>query len=439
MKSLPPISELHIDRLGSDGDGIGELAGGERIYVPNALPGETLRIKPDAKRGEGFSATIEELLIPSPNRVNPECRHFGVCGGCSLQHWAPAEYFAWKTNLLASALRRAGFTPDLAPLVRTAPHERRRVDLAIRRDLTITLGLHTARDSKVIDLVECPVMHPDLFRLIAPLRVLCRSLAAIKREGSAVINLLDSGPDLLLRTDGVLTTPDRTRLAAFATEHGMPRVMWAQNTAAPELAAGLRPATTNFSGTNVIPPPGGFLQASKAGEAAIIAAVLAGLPAKPTAKSRVAELYAGSGTLTFAIAQRMRVAAFEGDTGASAALKAAADATGQTGRITVERRDLARQPLSAKEISAFAVVVLDPPHGGAETQTAQIAASTVKRVIYVSCNPGALARDASMLRLAGFKLVSAVPVDQFLWSARLESVCVFTRESNMALGGVTGP
>jgi 23S rRNA (uracil1939-C5)-methyltransferase len=95
--------------------------------------------------------------------------------------------------------------------------------------------------------------------------------------------------------------------------------------------------------------------------------------------------------------------------------------------VTVERRDLARQPLSAKEISAFAVVVLDPPHGGAATQTEQIAASTTKRVIYVSCNPAALARDAAMLRLAGFRLISAAPVDQFLWSARLESVCVFAR------------
>jgi 23S rRNA (uracil1939-C5)-methyltransferase len=177
----------------------------------------------------------------------------------------------------------------------------------------------------------------------------------------------------------------------------------------------------------VVPPPGGFLQASRPGEAAIIAAVMAGLPAKPTAKSRVLELYAGSGTLTFAIARHMRVHAVEGDPLAAASLKGAADASGQTGRVTVEKRDLVRQPLSAKEIDAFACVVLDPPHGGAETQTAQIAASKIKRVIYVSCNPGALGRDAAMLRAVGFKLVSTQPVDQFLWSARLESVSVFMR------------
>ena len=429
MKSvtLPQPAEIRIQRLGSDGDGVGEMPTGERVYVPFTLPGELAQVRPTGKRGEGFAAVADIIIDPSPDRVEPPCLHFTSCGGCALQHWKPSEYLGWKANLLTAALRRAGFEPQPAPIVQTAPFQRRRMDLAIRRDLGITLGLHAARDSSVIDLTECHVLHPDLFRLLAPMRVLFRGLNGLGREGSAIVNLLDSGPDMLLRTDRPLSVVDRTRLATFANEHGMPRVMWAQNTGTPEIAALLRPPTTNFSGTNVIPPSGGFLQASRPGEAAIIAAVMAGLPAKPTNKSRVLELYAGSGTLTFAMLKHMRVHAVEGDPAAAGALKAAADASGQTGRLTVEKRDLQRQPLSAKEISTFNTVLLDPPHGGAETQTAQIAASTIKRVIYVSCNPGALARDAQMLRGVGFKLVSTVPVDQFLWSARLESVSVFTR------------
>jgi 23S rRNA (uracil1939-C5)-methyltransferase len=430
--TLPAPAEIRIERLGSDGDGVGELPSGERVYVPFTLPGELVEIRPTGKRGEGFACSVDRIVEVSPHRVRPECLHFGVCGGCSLQHYALAEYLAWKANLLSAALRRAGFAPEAAPIVQTPPYQRRRMDLAIRREIGlrqggVTLGLHAARDQTVIDITECHVLHPTLFKLIEPLRGLLRGLNALGREGSAIVNLLDSGPDLLLRTDRPLSVVDRTRLAAFAREHGLPRVMWAQNTGIPETAALLRPAVTNFSGTAVIPPAGGFLQASRPGEAAIIEAVLAGLPAKSTPKSRVLELYAGSGTLTFAIEQKMRVHAVEGDTVASAALKSAANASGKTGRITVEQRDLQRRPLSAKEIDAFAVVVLDPPHGGAETQTAQIAASKVKRVIYVSCNPGALARDALMLKQAGFKLESCVPVDQFLWSARLESVSVFVR------------
>ena len=151
--------------------------------------------------------------------------------------------------------------------------------------------------------------------------------------------------------------------------------------------------------------------------------MLAGLPAKLPARSRIIELYAGSGTITFALAARTRVLAVEGDAASVAALRRAAAGK----RIETLQRDLARQPLSAAELKGAAAIVLDPPHAGAGPQMAQIAAAAVPVVIDVSCNPAALARDASTLRAAGYRLQSATPIDQFLWSARLESVCVFTR------------
>jgi len=151
------------------------------------------------------------------------------------------------------------------------------------------------------------------------------------------------------------------------------------------------------------------------------------MPGKITSKTRVAELYAGCGTLTFALAGVVRVAAFEGDTATVAALKQAINQGGVAGRIEAFQRDLARQPLSAKELAAFAGVVLDPPHGGAAAQIAQIAAAGVATVVYVSCNPATLSRDARVLSGAGYKLASVRAIDQFLWSARVESVSVFRR------------
>jgi 23S rRNA (uracil1939-C5)-methyltransferase len=178
----------------------------------------------------------------------------------------------------------------------------------------------------------------------------------------------------------------------------------------------------SFAGVAMAPPPGAFLQASASGERAIVAAVLAALPAK----GRIAELYAGCGTLTFALSNRARVAAWEGDAASASALRAAANRAGLAGRIEVVQRDLARQPLQARELSGFAAVVLDPPLAGAAAQTAQIAAARPPVVIYVSCNPATLSRDARLLRQANYHLKAATPIDQFLWSARLESVCVFT-------------
>ena len=424
------MSPVRITRIGADGDGVAADADGRALYVPFTLPGESVRTTVAGKRGEGFSAVAETILEPSADRVIPPCPHFLHCGGCALQHWRDEPYIAWKTALLQAALQRAGY-PDaiLAPPTRTLPGRRRRVDLALHRvQGGVQVGLHQARGTEIVDLTACTVLDPAIAAMIAPLRTLLTGLSALRREGSGIINLLDSGPDLLLRTDGAPSLSDRNKLTEFARAHDLPRLSWALNGGETEAICTLRPATTRLSGVPVLPPPGAFLQAAASAEAAIIAAIIAGLPSKRTAKSRIAELYAGCGTLTFALAPHMRVAAYEGDLAACDALRQAANQAGLAGRVEATRRDLARQPLSAKELSAFAAVVLDPPHAGALEQIGEIAASGIGRVIYVSCNPAALARDAKLLHGAGYRLLAATPIDQFLWSARLESVCVFSRE-----------
>ena len=421
------MSPVRITRIGADGDGVAADADGRALYVPFTLPGESVRATVAGKRGEGFSAVAETILEPSADRVQPPCPQFFQCGGCALQHWRDEPYIDWKSGLLLAALRRAGYADAaVAPAIRTLPGRRRRVDLALRRvQGGVEVGLHQARGAEIVDLTACTVLDPAIAALIAPLRALLTGLSALRREGSGVINLLNSGMDLLLRTDGAPSLSDRTKLTEFARVHDLPRISWALNAGETEAICALRPASTLLSGVTLLPPPGAFLQAAASAEAAIIAAVIAGLPGKRTKKSRIAELYAGCGTLTFALAPHMRVAAFDGDLHAFTALRQAANQAGLAGRVEAARRDLARQPLSAKELSAFAAVVLDPPHNGALEQIGQIAASGIGRVIYVSCNPGALARDAALLHGAGYRLLAATPIDQFLWSARLESVCVF--------------
>jgi 23S rRNA (uracil1939-C5)-methyltransferase len=283
------------------------------------------------------------------------------------------------------------------------------------------LGLHWLRSAEVIDLVECHVLHPTLVALIAPLRTLLSRVRAFRREASVIANLLDSGADVLIRTDAALDVTDRLALTEFARAHGLPRIAWAQGNDEPEPVAVLRPPTTMLSGISINPPPGAFLQASASGEAAIIAAVRNALPAR----GRIAELFAGCGSITLALASHARIAAWEGDAASVGALREAANHAGLSGRVTATQRDLARQPLQGKELAGFAALVLDPPFAGAAAQVAHIAAAKLPVVIYVSCNPATLSRDAKLLRQAGYRLVSALPIDQFLWSARLESVAVF--------------
>ena len=418
-----------ISGIGGDGDGVGRLADGRPLYLPYTLPGEIVEARPLSRRGGGMAGVAETILEASTERVVPPCPHFGRCGGCTLQHWDRASLDRWKVAELATALSEAGY-PDapLAPLAECLPATRRRVDLAIRKQAGIVaLGFHMVRSAEIVPIETCLVAAPAIVALLAPLRAIIPRLQAIKRDASCAINLLDTGPDLLLRTDGELAASDRRLLAAFADAEGIRRVAWARGEDTIEIAAQLGPVSVDLAGVPVSPPPGAFLQATADGAAAIAAAVVGGLPSGLRPKDRVVELHAGCGTLTFALARHARVTAYEGDAGAAAALERAAGQAGLHGTILVHRRDLNRQPLGEPELREAAAIVLDPPFSGALTQIEAIAASSATRVIYVSCNPAALARDAVVLKRSGFALLSANPIDQFLWSSRLESVVVFAR------------
>jgi 23S rRNA (uracil1939-C5)-methyltransferase len=294
------------------------------------------------------------------------------------------------------------------------------MDLALARSgKRVVAGLHRRGGQEIINIAPCQVLDPRLVTLAGELEDALPGLGLLRREGSALVTLTDSGFDLLLRTDAEPDARARSALAGFAARAGVARISWAQGKGAPETLCLLRPPVVRFSGVAVEPPPGAFLQASEAGQAAIIAAVLAGVPAKRQLKARMFDLYAGCGAISFALAELGPVQAVEGDAASLASLRKAAGG----GRVVAEQRDLARRPMMAAELKNASVVVLDPPHAGAAEQMAQIAASGVPAVIYVSCHPASLARDVAML--AGrYDVAAATPIDQFLWSARLESVVV---------------
>jgi 23S rRNA (uracil1939-C5)-methyltransferase len=418
--------EVLIERMGAGGDGI---APGP-VYVPQGLPGERLHVEINGKRGDGALATIHEILNPSLDRIAPACTHFlEGCGGCALQHWAPTPQAAWKRERLRVALARGGFPEaPVTETITTPPGARRRADFAIRRGTDgLRLGFHAAGSAAILDIAACPVLHPRLVAVLKPLRDLLPRLPALKRDGSAVLNLLDTGPDLLLRTDGTLDAAGRALLAGFAAAHGLPRIAWARGNGVPEIAAQLGPVSIALSGVAVTPAPGAFLQASPEGEQAIIASMLAGLPAKLAGRGRIADLHAGFGTLSLALARRGRVTAFESDGAAVAALANAAAKAGLP--LAGTRRDLVRQPLTVAELAPFAAVVLDPPFAGAEEQAGLLARSAVPAVIYVSCNPQALSRDLHFFADQGWRVDAATPIDQFLWSGQLEAVIALSRPS----------
>lgn len=241
------------------------------------------------------------------------------------------------------------------------------------------------------------------------------------------VTRLDGGIDVLLQCDRALDADRRERLARFAAETDLARLSWQRT--GDEMSEPLalrRPALAVFGGISVAVPPGAFLQASAAGEAALVAAV-----AEAVAEAAsVADLFAGSGTFALPLASGgARVRAVDADAGAVAALALTArTAPTISAHLTCERRDLFTRPLTATELNRFAAVVIDPPRAGAPAQVKALAASSVPLIVYVSCNPASFARDARILVDAGLRLEKATPVDQFLWSPHLEVVGVFRRQ-----------
>ncbi len=412
--------------LATQGDGAVRTPDGRVAYIPETLAGEHVRLTKNSDE----KWQLVEVLQPSPNRQIPPCSLFEHCGGCTLQHVKPDAILQWKVATVQHALQKAGFSnlPTFSAK-QVRPSSRRRADLAVRRQPDgMIIGLHARNSHAVTDLTTCVVLHPAILAALPAFRATLRSLNAIRREANLHINLLDSGLDVLLQTDGPLTTPDRVRLAQLATEQHIPRISWQQikDTGLPEVAAQSGSVVQTIASHQISPPPGTFLQATGESEKYIQEAVVQSLPAKLNRKDIITELYAGCGTLTFPLAERARVNAYEGYAPALEALK---KGTGGT-RISAFCRDLNHQPLLAKEIAASAVVVLDPPHAGAKLQMRQIAQGLPHHIVYVSCNPAALAQDASLLAKAGYTVENVTVIDQFLWSAEIEAVCSFKRESS---------
>jgi len=402
---------LEILRIGHKGDG--ETA--EGVFVAFTVPGDKVIVA-----GEGERARIVDLAAKGATRVAPACKHFTFCGGCALQHVEPKAYRAWKHDQVTTALAQRGITDvEVAPLVTVAPRTRRRAVLTAKLvEGTVFIGFQERGSHHIVDMGECHVLHPDLFALVAKLRDALGPILPEHARAEIDVMRADNGIDMSLgvgRTtlDGAL----RTKLASLATQLGLIRL-----TVNGELVAQSTPPIIRWAGAEVTPPPAAFLQAVPEAEA-----TLQSLVTEAVGKAkRVADLFAGCGAFTFALARHAAVAAFDSETDAIAALTAARNAPGLK-PITAERRDLFRRPLLKHELDTFDAVVIDPPRAGAKAQVEQLAASKVARIAAVSCNPATFARDARILIDGGYKLKSVTPVDQFLWSPHIELVAVFER------------
>jgi 23S rRNA (uracil1939-C5)-methyltransferase len=408
--------EIVIDTLDDAGEGVATHAG-QVVRVPHTLPGDRVL----AQLSGGGRAHALSWVTRATHHAVPPCSAFGRCGGCTLQHLADGPYRAWKQDIARRTAARAGF-PDaqIGALVVSPPATRRRATLAaVRSAAGPVLGFHAPGSNDIVDIARCEVLCAGLMGFVAPLRHALASVLAPAGRCDIALTWTATGIDAVVI--GALT---HAALAPLAMLPGLARL--SRTTTAerePELVALHAAPRIDFDGISLEPPPHVFLQATAPGEVAIRTAVMDGLGKA----RRVADLFAGCGTLALPLARTRQVFAIDTSAPALAALDRAARAAGLGPRLRVAIRDLARRPLIGDELADFDAVIFDPPREGAAAQADALAQSAVPRVVAVSCNPASFARDASLLGAGGYRLERITPIDQFLWSPHLELVGVFTR------------
>ncbi|HEY7298660.1 MAG TPA: RNA methyltransferase [Xanthobacteraceae bacterium] len=408
---------LEITRLGWRGDGIAETAEGA-VYVPYTLPGEVVDVEPWPGHPDRRHLTRAEAA--STERVAPICPHFGACGGCALQHWSSTPYREWKRAGVVEALAQAGLDAPVDALIDAHGEGRRRAVFHARRGVhdVLEVGFAALRAHRIVAIDQCPILAPGLDRALEVAWAIAEVLEKTRKPLDIAATATESGLDVDIRGSGPLRPAQAADLARIAERCRLARI-----TRHGELIAQRAIPIVTMGRAQVELPPGSFLQATAAGEAALAALVIehCGCAAD------VLDLFAGVGPFALRLAERARVTAADSDEAAIGALQRAAETTPRLKPIESRVRDLYRRPFVPAELKGFAAVVFDPPRQGAQAQARELAASAVPVVVGVSCNPATFARDARILAEGGYRLARVTPLDQFRYSPHVELVARFER------------
>ena len=428
------LFETTIDDLSHDGRGVAHVDG-KTVFVADALPGERVRAKLVRRHRHFDEAQCVAVLSASPDRVEPGCPHFGVCGGCVLQHLAPAAQVAAKQQSLLDNLARIGkVAPErlLEPLTGASWGYRRRARLSVKhvhKKGRVLVGFRERDGRHVADLRRCPVLDPAIGERIEELAALIDGMDAREAMPQLEVSVGERGAVLTVRHLQPLGEPDLERWRAFSARTGI--AILSQSGGPDSVvpiagdASGL--VFTVEDGLEISFEPLDFVQVNAAINARMVRHAIALLAPGPG--QRALDLFCGLGNFTLPLARRVAsVVGVEGDTGLveRARGNAARNGIGNAAFVTSDLfQDQRHAPWATDD---YELVLLDPPRAGAKELLEYLPRKSARRLVYVSCHPGSLARDAGMLvERHGFRLEAAGVMDMFPHTAHVESIALFVR------------
>ena len=430
---------LDIESLDLDARGIARKEG-KVIFVEGALPGERVSVQTVRRKPSYEIARVEHIHRPSSQRVTPRCPHFGMCGGCAMQHLHPAAQVAVKQRALEDALWHVGkLLPGrlLAPIHGPTWGYRFRARLTVRlvpKKGGVLVGFHERKSSYVADMRECHVLPPHVAALLLPLRELIGTMSAPDRLPQIEVAVGDVATVLVLRHLVPLTDGDIHLLEAFAKRHG---VQWWLQAKGPDTVRPLNPEHEDalaYSmpefGLRMPFRPTDFTQVNHAINRVLVSRALSLLEASP--QDRVADLFCGLGNFTLPLATRCReVVGVEGSATLTERALQAARRHGLDGHTAFSTRNLFEVGVDwLRAQGRFDRILIDPPREGAHAVSQALSALSPAerpvRIVYVSCNPASLARDAAILvHEGGYRLSAAGVVNMFPHTGHVESMAVF--------------
>ena len=427
--------EADIVDLSHEGHGVARLDG-KAVFVTDALPGERVVLRRVRRHRNFDEAVLESVLTASRDRVVPSCPHYGTCGGCALQHLSPGAQLAFKQGqLLENLARLGGVAPErvLEPLAGPVWGYRRRARLGIKhvpRKGRVVVGFRERSAPYVADLHECRVLAAPLGTLIDPLAELTGSLSIAARVPQAEVAVADNGCAMVLRVLDPPSAADLERMREFERKHAVRLYL---QPGGPGSVAPLTPdqaplhyALPDF-GVTLEFEPTDFIQVNGALNETMVRRAVELLDPRPD--DRVLDLFCGLGNFSLPLARRCgQVLGVEGDAGlVSRAVRNAA----RQGicNVSYVAADLAAPAMDAPWATGrYDRVLLDPPRAGAREVLPVVGGCGASRVVYISCHPGSLARDAGLLvRDHGFRLVAAGVMDMFPHTIHVEAMAVFER------------
>jgi 23S rRNA (uracil1939-C5)-methyltransferase len=439
---------LAIESLDLEGQGVAHSAEGKVVFVEDALPGESVQVAVRRRKHHWEQASMTALARESSQRVTPRCPHFGVCGGCKLQHLHVGAQVATKQRALEDALWHLGRVRPaqvLRPIEGPAWGYRHRARLSVRhvaKKGKVLIGFHERRSSYVADMERCEVLPPHVSALLLPLRALIGAMEQRDRLPQIELAVGDTVTALVLRHLEPLGAGDLDRLRVFAAEHD---VQWWLQPKGPDSAHRLDPAGPELAYTlpefGLVMPfrPTDFTQVNHAINRVLVSRALRLLEVQPS--DRVIDWFCGLGNFTLPLASVAReVLGIEGSEALLARARANAAHNGLADKVSFAARNLFE--LGAQELAAYGVAdrwLIDPPREGALAIVKALAELQAdpslapdyvlpRSIVYVSCNPATLARDAGILvHQAGFRLRAAGAVNMFPHTAHVESIAVFER------------